>query len=112
MEIIPNYLIKTDANTYRLIKPTELVYISPYNGKSAIYLKDKTHFFSKHSIDVLEKKISEPYFVRIHKNIILNMLFAKTYLNHKANIVTLTNGEELAVQKEYRSALFSKLLKI
>jgi len=92
MEIIPNYLIKTDANTYRLIKPTELV---------------KTHFFSKHSIDVLEKKISEPYFVRIHKNIILNMLFAKTYLNHKANIVTLTNGEELAVQKEYRSALFS-----
>jgi len=112
MQILPSYLIKTEANTYRLVKATDVVYISPYNGKSTIYLNDETSFSSKHSIETLEGMLTENYFVRIHKNIILNMLYAKNYLNHSSNTITLTNGEELAVQKEYRSALFSRIVKI
>ncbi len=112
METIPNYLIQTQGNNFLFVNPRDVVYISPYNGRSVIYLKDESQLESKLSIDALEKKLTEPYFVRIHKSIILNQLYAKNFLNHSTNIVTLMNGEELAVQKEYRNRLFSRMLKI
>jgi len=112
MEIIPNYLIRTEVDTFRLVKSIDVVYISLYNGISTIYLCDDSQYSSKNSIDILEEKLTEPYFVRIHKSIILNMRYAKNFLNHSTNVITLVNGEELAVQKEYRNGLFSRMLKI
>lgn len=112
MENIPNYLIKDESLAYRLVVPSEMVFISLYNGLTTIHFKDDTHLYTDSSIDDLEKKLSEPYFVRIHKSIIVNMLYAKNYLNHSSNVITLKNGEELYVQKEYRAKLFSRMLRI
>jgi len=94
------------------VVPSDMVFISPFNGVTTIHLKDNTRLYSQYSIDTISSKLTEPYFVRIHRSIIINLGYIKNYQNHNSNVITLINGEELSVQKEYRQQLFGKMLKI
>lgn len=95
--------------TRRIALPTEkgldlvdsdaIVMLQSSDGYTNIYLEAERTLLSSKRLKYFEEKL-DSNFVRMHKSIIVNVDYIQKY--HKAGIVILISGEELAVGRKYK----------
>ncbi len=62
----------------------------------------------KDKLDNIESKISNPFFVRIHKSYFISLLHISK-IDKKAHIIVMDNGDELPISDSYYKSVIAKL---
>lgn len=81
---------------------TEILYIETVDKKCFVYTKEQVYESCRRLYE-LERELAQYLFVRISKSCVANLKnieSVKTYLNHRL-LITLTNGEQLVVSRQY-----------
>lgn len=84
----------------------KIYYLMADGSYTHIYLQNKKHVLSER-LKLWENKLQAAPFVRIHKSYLINMEHVKSW---QTDTVILTNGEELALGRQYKNTAKERYL--
>ncbi|HHT67010.1 MAG TPA: response regulator transcription factor [Erysipelotrichaceae bacterium] len=94
-----------DKNKTMSFKIREIVYIKSDRNYQKIVLSDKSNHLVRIPLNVLEEKLKERGFIRIHKGYLLNYLYVRSISSEK---VELTNGTSLPLSKRRKEDILKQ----
>lgn len=89
---------------------SDILYIEWVDGRACICTADNV-FTSVQTLSQLEQSLSDKYFVRVSKPMLLNICKVKwvsSMLNMKL-MAELTNGERVSISRHYRNDMLNKI---
>lgn len=103
-----NMLFFESRRTMLFLPIDKIVYFySEQHYINVIYDMAETDRF-KDKLDNIESKISNPFFVRIHKSYFISLLHISK-IDKKAHIIVMDNGSELPISDSYYKSVIAKL---
>ena len=102
-------LCEKDNATYK-VDVNDVLYIETVDRKSCVYTKDEVYIMPT-SLSQLEENLTSKHFVRISRMALLNIYQVKSLSNGLEFRLTaeMTNGEEIIINRSYRSALLDAI---
>lgn len=97
---------------YQICSVKDLIYCVAEGNYSWLYLTDGRKFLLSKSLGVLERRLPEEFFIRIHNRYLTNKLHIVQYTNGEVNCVRMSNGEELEVSRRNQQRLKEQFLMI
>ncbi|GHV47344.1 hypothetical protein FACS189499_04670 [Clostridia bacterium] len=85
----------------------DIMYISSKKNDVYYHLADGTYVIYREKLYVVESRLSEYDFARVHRRFVINMRKIQS-TNYSLGIVTLTNGEEISISKTHENELKEK----
>lgn len=95
---------------FHVVDIADIMYVEADSNYSALYLQSEEKIVASKPLKDFEEVLFTKNFVRIHKSIILNLNYLKSYTTADGFHVTLNNNTELPVSRR-RSADFAEKLK-
>lgn len=94
-----NFILNTHKKIKKVIRSSELVKIEADGSYSKFYLADGTIIMNSYNIAQHEKKLTNPFFIRIHKSFIINICYVSSVTLKSPLIITLRNSEQLIASR-------------
>ncbi len=88
-----------------------IVYCSAEGSYTRIHLNNNRKVYCSKNLTWIEKRISSPYFIRMHRSYIVNLRFIHKIVKNEGRLV-LANGEKLPVSKARSNDLWESISKI
>lgn len=100
-------LVVKENGRIQLIPYRDIRWLEAYDYYVKIHLEDRFYLI-RESLKKLAHKLQAYGFVRIHKSTVVNLKYATTVkqLSQKGHVLVLKNGQELAVSRNHKKALF------
>lgn len=111
-ELKKEYIAIPTNTGLTFIKKKDIIYCLSEGAYTHIYVSNGSKFTVTRNLKAIEGVLPSSHFIRIHQSHLINMDYAKGYLNGSYNCVKMCNGEELAVARNRKKdflALFTKL---
>ncbi|WP_259014714.1 LytR/AlgR family response regulator transcription factor [Emticicia fluvialis] len=85
----------------KFVRPEEVIFLESKINYTILYLTNGRTYLSARNLQVYENKLMVlPYFFRIHRGIIINMMHVeKIKLDKLSGSVLLQSGEELCISR-------------
>lgn len=97
-------------DTVRFIKISDISYIESDWNYSSLFTSGNEQFSSSKTLKEFEEYLSAvPYFVRIHKNCIININYIKGYSKGEPCIITMQNEKELEISRRKKQEVLALL---
>ena len=94
-----SFILNTHKKIKKVIRSSELVKIEADGSYSKFYLVDGTVIMNSYNIAQHEKKITNPFFIRIHKSYIINICYASSVTVKSPLVITLHNSENIVASR-------------
>lgn len=93
-----------------LVPLTEIAFFEAYSNYTQAWLQDGQHFIQARPLSDIESMISEHEdFLRIHKSVIVNTHFIRSYSKGESCIITMVSGQEFEISRRRKTELLQKL---
>ena len=106
LKIIDKQIMVTDEGNMTSIDLEDILYIESVDRKCFIYTVNKV-YESFNKLYELEQQLEQYLFVRINKSCVVNLKnidSIKTYLDRRL-LITMLNGEQLIVSRQYAGGI-------
>ena len=95
---------------YKLIKSNNIQYCRAEGNYSRIFLIDGNSFILARTLKKIEEQLPSHFFLRIHKSYLVNLNYAKEYINTNGNYLTLINNERLPIASRKKTEVIERIL--
>ena len=96
---------------FQVIRVDEILYCLSMDNQTNVYTIHNENFQVNHSLKALEELLPVDSFFRIHKTILLNLNYVKSFSKKDGGIVTLENGQRFDVDSQKQDEFSNVFLK-
>ena len=107
-----DFIAITTNTGLSFIKRTEIMYCLSDGSYTHIYLVGGRKLTVSKNLKEVETTLSDEDFVRIHNSHLINLEHTCSYLNNNYNCVKMSNGEELAVERNRKKGFLEMFTKL
>ena len=105
---IPYLSIRTTKGILR-IKPEDIIRIHAEGSYSRLYLSDGKNYLFTNNLGTLHETLNGSFFLRIHKSVVININYLKTYIGADQNFVEMLDGSSIPVSRRNKAILLKRL---
>lgn len=95
-----------------LINESDIMYCVADGSYTVLQISGKGKVVVSKSLMQIEKQLTNPEFLRIHRSHIVNLNRADFFINHTTNVLRMEDGEELKLSKDKKKDFLSRYIKL
>ena len=103
-------LIVKSQSDFVVVCPEDIMYCVADGSYTILQLKDDRKLLVSKPLNHIQKQLSEPLFIRLHRSHLVNLRYVQRFTNHSTNVVLMQNGEELKVSMDKRQELLKHFI--
>jgi two-component system, LytTR family, response regulator len=107
---IPSRIGLASQSAIELIDPRTVVCVEGNRNYSLFHVVDKKPYTVSYSLGRFEAQLTQPYFMRVHKRFIVNLLEVKRYEKKEGGTLQMSNGMQIPVSPSKRKAFLGWVL--
>lgn len=94
---------------FQIVNTSDVMYLEADSNYTIIHLNGLKNIIATRTLGDFEKILEQPDFFRIHKSILINLNYLKSYSSYQGNFVILKDGTSLSISRrrvtEFRDAI-------
>ena len=94
---------------FQVIELEDILYAESSGNYTNLYLASHPMICTSKPMHEYEELLEDAGFARIHKSVLVNLLYVKEYIRGEGGAVLLSDGKELEVSRRKRDLLLSKM---
>lgn len=98
-EIEEKLILISNTDTYRLVKPSEILYLRSENCYTRIYLKDSSVYLVCKTLKEYRLNLNCRQFIHCHRSFLVNVSYIKEIVCQKLDYIILTSGIKIPVSR-------------
>jgi two-component system LytT family response regulator len=105
----PKKIVLSDAHGFRIVEIDTILWCEGEKNYTTFHLINGQKITTTQSLIVYEKMLKDSCIFRVHKSHMINLNGVKEYVRGRGGHVILSNNKTLAVSREKKSALLTRL---
>lgn len=98
-----NRLVVPNVNGFRVLDPTNILYLRGEVNYTRFYLKNGTELLSSKTLKEYQKILEGNGFCRVHQSSLVNLRYVSSYQRGEGGVVCLSNGDHIDVSRRRKA---------